>query len=150
MEIYHQTEKEKMEKLNIKITEANKAEIEDALRAVNGKFVKHACTEFDGVLHRAACAEERLESIKLPKALRAGAVWTSTSGMPVANSYGSNRTGTRVTLLRKLNGWYLVKIEQVTIYKEGGGPGKLSLTREQHHEAAKRLMAGVTIIDDGE
>ena len=71
-----------------------------------------------------------------------------------ATRKGFTVTQKAIEALAAENAWlrrgHLVKIEKITIYKEGGGPGKLALTREQHREAARQLMAGVAIIDDGE
>ena len=137
-------------KLKIKVTEANRAKIEAALHEVNGKATRHAFTDFSEVEDVADFAELKLAELKLPKNLRAGAIWSETSGSPVANAYKGNRLGTKITLERISTGWALVSIKQATLHKEGGGVGHLALTRHQYDEAAKRVMAGVTVQASGE
>lgn len=117
------------------------------MSTVNGKAIKHAYTTCAEVEHVASGAEQKLANLKLPLTLRAGAVWIETSGLPVANSYDNRRTGTKITLMRKSTGWVMVNAERVTLYKEGGGAGKLVLTRHQYDEAAKRLLAGIEVLE---
>ena len=136
--------------MNLKITSAYKTQIETALHAVNGSAEKHTYTSLNEIEAVAAMAEEKLASLKLPLSLRVGSVWVDTSGSSVANSYNNTRIGTKITMMRKSSGWALTAIDAATLYKEGGGGGKLLLTQTQYDEAAKRLLAGIAIMKNAE
>jgi len=41
-------------------------------------------------------------------------------GFGVCNSYKYSRDATRITLVRKAGGWYLIDAVSTVIYKEGG------------------------------
>jgi hypothetical protein len=133
----------------IKITEANAAAIEAALKNANGRAEAHAYTAFAEIEALAETAESKLESLGLPKAQRAGAVWVETSGGAVANAYakkGFSRSATSARLERRASGWYLVSAAAATIYASGGGNGLLILTAKQDAEAVRRLRAGYSAI----
>lgn len=135
-----------MTALNIKIAESNKAAIEAALKAVNGKAYDHAYTSFAEIAELAVAAEEALAALNLPLKERAGATWAETSGAPVPNAYKYSREGTTVKLARRGAGWYLVSASRMALYKEGGGKGRLALTEAQAAEATKRFQAGFSVI----
>ena len=137
-------------KTPIRITEANAAAIEAALKAVNGKAEAHAYTTFGEIDSLAAAAEAKLEALGLPKSShRCGALWTETSGSAVSNSYAKKafgRAATRVRLQRRPSGWYLVGAVATTIGASGGGKGELILSAEQDAEAVRRLRAGYYVV----
>ena len=129
----------------IKITEANAAAIEAALKAVNGEAEAHAYTAFGEIEALAEAAEARLEALGLPKALRVGAQWRETSGAAVANAYAKKafyRAATIVRLQRRPSGWLMLSAYATTIGASGGGKGELILTAGQDAEAVRRLRAG--------
>lgn len=135
-----------MTALNIKINEANKVAIEAALHAVNGKSRTHTYTELTEIVRLAERAEDALAKVGLPLKLRTGAAWTETSGDEVANAYKNNRAGTAVRLERRSTGWVLASAAKVTLYKEGGGMGRLSLTQTQADEATRRFRWQFSVI----
>lgn len=129
----------------IAITPANAAAIEAALAAVNGRASAHAFTSFEEVADLAASAEEAIADLNIPKTARAGAVWYQTSGAAVANAYKGTRQGTSVKLVRRTSGWHLEAAASATLYKEGGGAGRLHLTPTQRNEAVRRFEAGFSV-----
>ena len=135
-------------KTPIRITEANAAAIEAALKAVNGKAEAHAYTAFGEIEALAEAAEARLEALGLPKTQRTGALWTETSGSAVSNSYAKkafHRAATIVQLQRRPSGWFLVSAFATTIGASGGGKGGLILSAEQDAEAVRRLRASYSV-----
>jgi hypothetical protein len=133
----------------IKIVEDNAIAIEDALKAVNGRAETHAYTEFYEVERLAEMAECELSALDLPKADRAGARWTETSGDKVPNACGKKwhgRNATRVVLERRSAGWYLLSAQKVQIGQSGSGAGRLALTQKQADEAARRLRARFDVL----
>ena len=135
-----------MTTLNLKIDDANKVGIEVALHAVNGKARAHAYTDFAEIVRLAEVAEQALAELGLPVKLRAGAAWSEASGSEVANAYNSRRDGTAVRLERRSTGWVLASAARVTLYKEGGGKGRLSLTQAQADEATHRFQSRFSVI----
>jgi len=136
-------------KTTIRITEANAAAIEMALKAVNGRATTHAYTHYSEIEALAAAAEAKLEAIGLPKAQRANAQWEETSGSAVSNSYAKkafSRAATIVRLQRRPSGWLLLSASATTIGASGGGKGVLILNAEQDAEAVRRLRAGYSVM----
>jgi hypothetical protein len=123
----------------IKIAESNATAIEAALKEVNGKALDHAYTEFweiNRIVHAAEAACRDILNVNgIP-----GAKWTETSGGRCANSYKYKRRATTVTIERRKSGWFLVAVSATEVWKEGGGPGRLTLTPAQD-EAAKAKFA---------
>ena len=118
----------------IKITEANAAAIEAALKQVNGRAEQHAYTTFGEIENLAAAAEKKLLGLVFKKDA-AGASYRETSGGKVPNSYKQSRNATSVTLIRKSAGWYLASATATTVWGDGGGNGSLTLTQEQAEAA---------------
>jgi len=131
----------------IKINIKNKAAIEAALKAVNGAAHTHALTEFNDVADVANAGEARLLRL-IPKYAAPGARFDFTSGNPVSSAYAKKswgaRCATRVVLLRRTTGWYLESTSAQGIYKEGGGPGELILTRAQSEIAVQQFKLQFT------
>jgi hypothetical protein len=124
----------------IKITQANAKAIEAALAAVNGRATAHTFTTFGEVQNMAATAEAKLNALSIPKAMRKDAVWSETSGAAVTNAYAkksSTRAANWVRLERRSADWFLTNVGKTEIYKEGGGPGRLTLTKEQATKAVE-------------
>ena len=122
----------------IKITPANAKAIEAALAAVNGRATTHTFTSFGEVQSMAAIAESKLNALSIPKAMRKNAVWSETSGAAVTNAYAkksSTRAANWVRLERRSADWFLTNVGKTEVYKEGGGPGRLTLTKEQAAKA---------------
>jgi hypothetical protein len=122
----------------IKITPANAKAIEAALAAVNGRATQHVFKRMSEIEWLAASAERKLDALKVPKFMRAGAEWVETSGAEVSSAYAkknSTRKATTVQIARKSSAWYVTRILAGEVYKEGGGPGRLILTKEQAAKA---------------
>ncbi len=132
----------------IKITEENSAAIEAALKAVNGRACQHAYTAYLDLEVMAEAAEKRLEKMGLPKSRRSGAAWSETSGAAVSNSYakkGFSRPATSVRLERRSSAWYLVSAIATTIGQQGGGAGRLILTKAQDEEVVRNLRESYSV-----
>lgn len=118
----------------IKITATNEAAIESVLAEVNGRATAHTFTTFSEIDGMAKAAEKRLETLSIPKAMRKSATWLEISGACVTSAYAKKcrtRAATAVQIERRGAEWFLVAVSRTEIYKEGGGPGKLTLTKEQ-------------------
>lgn len=125
----------------MKINITNTHKIEDALRAVNGKSTCHAYTTADDIQTIARRAEDRLDSIHIPKRRRVHAEMRSISGGKVARKYQDMRNATSVTLYRSAAGtWFLTWAGQCRIGTQGGGPDDLSI--------AAPLVGHIWDIDD--
>lgn len=127
----------------IKITNANAAKIEAMLAAANGRATEHVYTCGD-LADLAISAEERLESLGIPKAMRAGAEVFAISGDRVPNAYKWARNATSVRLVRRSSGWFVASVGAATIWKEGGKVDLL-LTEEQDAKAVSVLRCGYRI-----
>lgn len=127
----------------IKITADNAATIEAALAEVNGKARQHTYTDYSEIEALARGAEKRLEQLNIAKVRRAGASFTETSGSAVANSYKNTRIGTTATIERKGAGWYLVAVSAATLFSNGGGKGRLTMTAAQDAEAVAEVVAAL-------
>lgn len=125
----------------------NYQRILELLKAVNGHSRAHTYTEFSEIEHLVNCAEEELAELDIPKTQRTGAVWYQTSGSAVANSYyGNQRNATTVKLERKRSGWYLAAVSSATVYKEGGGRGKLYLPKKVAELALARFSEKLNVL----
>ena len=132
----------------IKITPANAKAIEAALAEVNGRATAHTFTTFGEVQNMAATAETKLGALNIPKTMRKGAVWSETSGAAVTNAYAkksSTRAANWVRLERRSPEWFLVGMGKTEVYKEGGGPGRLTLTKEQAAKAVEVFSNQFTV-----
>ncbi len=130
----------------IKITAANAAAIEQALRDVNGKATAHTYTSFEEIAELAERAEAQLIDLIDCKKHAAGAKFDAVSGSKVARSYKNVRIGTHVELVRNSAGWVLVAVRQCTLFAEGGRPGKLALTEKQTELAVAKLKKSFNTI----
>ena len=133
----------------IKITEANAEAIESALLAVNGKAREHAYTTLTEIEALARRAEKQLESLGIAKTRRAGARRSDTSGAAMPNAYNKKcriRKATLVRLERRATGWFLVDARSVEVWQQGGGPGRLAITKEQEAEAIAAFKQSFSVI----
>ena len=128
---------------SIKICEANKAAIEAALKAVNGKAYDHAYTIFGEVEREAVAAEEKLLAL-VPKSMASGASFASVSGSAVPNAYKYARKATFIKLERRSSAWWLVAASDCEVYKDGG-KRRLILTLAQDAKAVLMMRAGYSI-----
>ena len=104
----------------IKITQANAQKIEAELREINLKSTAHTYTRFDQIEALVEDAESRLTGLLKSKKHFTGAIFDAISGAAVKNAYKYSRDATRITLVRKAGGWYLIDAVSTVIYKEGG------------------------------
>lgn len=109
--------------------------IEVALKRINGKSVAHTYTTHFEIDHVAAAAEQKLQTLGLPKADRIGAKVVATSGEKVPNAYKYSRQATIVILLRKSSGWFLVDTAGTDLYPGQHGGSKVILTQRQADKA---------------
>lgn len=134
----------------IAITTANKAVIEAALVAVNGRATAHTYTSFEEVAEIAEAAEAAIAALNLPKADRVGAVWFETSGAAVAKAYRQPRIATALKIIRKASGWHLASVSDAQIWEKGGGKGRLYLTEAQAADAKARFAASLNVLKAAE
>lgn len=127
----------------IKITNTNAAKIEAMLAAVNGRATEHTYLCGD-LADLAISAEERLESLGIPKSMRAGAEVFAISGGAVPNAYKYSRKATSARLVRRATGWFVANVGSVTIW-ERGGKVDLMLTEDQDAKAIETLRTGYRI-----
>ncbi|MEI6793897.1 MAG: hypothetical protein WCL05_01510 [Verrucomicrobiota bacterium] len=125
--------------MKIKITIENKAAIEAALKAVNGRAESHAYTTWGELAGLATDAETRLAALLAKKDWQ-GARLTATSGDKVPSAYKYSRSATHVEIERGASAWFLTYVSAGRIYASGGG-AHLTLTAAQDAEAVTRLRA---------
>lgn len=133
----------------IKIEAKNKAAIESALKAVNGKSDAHAYTTMEEVVCVANDYEKKVVKLVGAKARAVGAIAYSESGGSVPDAYKYSRHGTSLKIERRSTGWFLVDVKQVEIYKDGGRD-RLFLTAEQDAAAIDELRKAYSIIKPAE
>jgi hypothetical protein len=123
----------------IRISDEHAHAIETALATTNGKAHKHAFTTYQQIADLAEYGEQRLTRMGLPKSARHGAVVIGTSGDQVPLAYKHPRQGTRVRLVRRSSGWYLVASEKVLLWPKDHFKCDLHLTVDQDVEAVRRF-----------
>ena len=128
----------------IKITQANSQKIEDALREINLKSTAHTYVRFDQIEALVVDAESRLINLLGSKKHFSGAIFDATSGSAVPNAYQYSRDATRVTLMCKASGWYLVDVVSTVIYKDAGKKS-LKLTCDQDAIVYKKARANYSL-----
>ena len=132
----------------IRITHDNEAVIQAALKEVNGNAKLHTYTDYHEVAAMATMVEQKLSRF-LPKKAWKGAKWVETSGSAVSNAYSKKafgpRPATTLTLEYRASGWFLVGIHKASVYQDGGGDGRLHLTRLQADEAVARFSSSFTV-----
>lgn len=121
--------------MNIRITPANAARIEDMLASVNGIRVDYAYTLYSEIEGVAEDAEIRLASLFIPQNQREGAIYKTHSMGPLEHPV------TSLTLERRRNGWHIIDACQVE-YAPISACGVVELTPEQD-EAAVRMFRGM-------
>jgi len=124
----------------IKITQSNSKKIEAALREINLRSTAHTYTQFVQIEALVEDAETRLVNLLGAKKHFVNARFDATSGFAVGNSYKYSRDATRVTLTRKLTGWFLTDAVSTIIYKHGGKK-TLRLTESQDSIVYKKMRA---------
>lgn len=121
-----------------RITEANAAAIEAALKSVNGTSEAHTYTTYREIENLAKNGEARLTELGIKTASRAGAQVRSESGGSVPNAYKYARRTTYVAITRRATGWFITAIAADMSYKQSK-PTRLHLTKEQDAEAVLNL-----------
>ena len=123
--------------MKIKITGANKAAIETALAATNGKAMVHTFTRATEIQSAANAAEAQLAKLGLPVSARKGASVVVASGQKLPSAYKYKVRTTQATLVRGTTGWTLTELASVETWHGGGS--MLTLTAAQD----ERIVAGV-------
>lgn len=114
--------------MKIKITEANRGEIQTALDGVNGMARNHVAG-CSAVFRLAELGEKELAVVA--KARRKGAKAQYTSGGKCSNSYKYQRVVTSIAIERGVSDWYLTDAQQWIIWPTGKTGSKVELTHEQ-------------------
>jgi hypothetical protein len=127
----------------INVTKA--ADIEAALKAVNGRSTSHTFTTSGEIAFVADEAEKALERLNIPKSERAGAVYVAQSGEKLPSAYKYEATTTTVRLVRKSGGWYLDEVHSTTLYPRSKPHRHLRLTAEQDTIAVAALRRNYTV-----
>jgi hypothetical protein len=130
----------------IKLTPENAALVEAALAKTNGKAEKYAYKRFSEIKAVADIAEDEVSKLGIPSSRRPGAYYEQTSGEETAKSYPNSRRATTVVIARRQSGWVLTELRPAEIYYNGGGKGKLSLTKAQHDYIHDKLSKKYTLI----
>jgi len=123
----------------IKITTESHDAIEAALHAVNGRAVTHTFRFPSQILDLAEAAERGLINLGIPKVERAGARFVARSGEKLPSAYKYVAIGTRVTLLRRSGGWYLIHAVATEIHPGETPRAVLELTPVQDARAVEVL-----------
>jgi len=121
----------------IKITSCNKAALEIALLATNGKAMVHTFTRASELTACAVAAEAELSKLGLPKNARKGARVLAASGEKMPNAYKYKVRVTQATLVRGASDWTLTELTGLETWHGGGS--MLTLTAAQD----ERIVAGV-------
>lgn len=121
----------------IKITIQNKAAIETALLAVNGKATAHTFTRASELFSAVSDAENSLTKLGLQLSARKGASVVVASGQKLPSAYKYKVKITHATLVRGTTGWTLTELTIVETWHGGGS--MLTLTAAQD----ERIVAGV-------
>ena len=124
----------------IKVTIENRAAIEAALAAANGRSNQHTFTSFIEIRTIAEEAEKSLLLLLESKSALPGACVVSRSGGAMSNAYKYSRITTKVLLARKTTGWYLETVSITEAYSERGFR-RLVLTPAQDQRAIEKLRA---------
>jgi len=128
----------------IKITQSNSKKIEAVLREINLRSTAHTYTQFVQIEALVEDAEKRLTILLGAKKNFVGALFDAISGFAVCNSYKYSRDATRVTLTRKLTGWFLTDVVSTVIYKDAGKK-TLRLTESQDAIVYKKARTNYSL-----
>jgi len=82
------------------------------------KSTAHTYTRFDQIEALVEDAESRLTGLLKSKKHFTGAIFDAISGAAVKNAYKYSRDATRITLVRKAGGWYLIDAVSTVIIKK--------------------------------
>lgn len=133
----------------IKICKENKAAIESALHAVNGKAISHTYTTFSEIEDEAKWAHETVFGLVGNKKVMVGAKAFSASGGSVPNAYKYSRSGTYIVLEYKSSGWFLTHIASCQLHTQGG-KRSISMTQEQNDKALSDYAKKWSVIKPAE
>jgi len=128
-----------------RIADKNRAAIFHILATVNGRATSHTFTTYHEIEQIAAAAEKQVVDLVGSQKAAVGARLQATSGGKVANAYKYARSGTSVTIERRSTGWFLIDASEATLYADGGGARRLTLTAEQDKRAVELFRAGYSV-----
>jgi hypothetical protein len=114
----------------MKINLSNTAEINTALKTINGGSIAHCFTNASELINIANSADKKLIQLLDSKLESIGAIINATSGDSVSASYKYNRTATNIKLLKGKTAWFLINVNNFILYKSGGKT-ILTLTAKQ-------------------
>lgn len=121
------------------------AAVDAALALANGRASSHAATAGTCVRF-AERAEHELASLDLPLGQRAGATLIADSGLRLPSSYKYHVNRTRVTLVRRRDGWALTCAVKHPDWGHSHPVSLLSLTPTQAEIARTRFAQRFTVL----
>ena len=127
----------------IKIAQSNAARIAKMLLGANDLAIAHTYSTED-VFRLALDAEGKLRRFGLSKKDMRGAEVSAVSSENVSNSYarkGWRRAATRVLLVRRSTGWFIVRADRIDVGQTGGGV-RFILTSKQDAIAMAEFRRG--------
>lgn len=124
----------------IKVTIENRSAIEFALAAGNRGANEHTFQIYQEINHICFRAEKRLTELLASKIHFPGARISARSGDALPNAYKFSRVTTRVEMVRKPTGWFLVSVMRETAYQNAGGI-YYTLTAKQDAHAVSLLRS---------
>lgn len=125
----------------IKVSAGNASAIEASLKNVNGRATTHSFTKAAEIIKCAEQAEAATKALLASQKESVGVSATFESGDQVANAYNNMRTGTRVMLMRRTSGWFIVDMQSFQMYRDGGHSMRLFFTPEHDARAIAVLRS---------
>lgn len=126
----------------IKIDIKNRAAIEAALAAVNGRATSFTITSYLDVEGYANSAEKQLAASQLPKNERSGVTAVATPAGPSANAYKYAAKSTSIRIQRGATGWFLLGVSETSVYPRQSERLSLTITPKQRDTIAAKAVAG--------
>tara|TARA_R110000851_G_scaffold112326_1_gene236425 strand:- start:853 stop:1263 length:411 start_codon:yes stop_codon:yes gene_type:complete len=100
----------------LKISHENTDKINLALKKTNQSATTHTYTQYYEISSLVDEAERELNNIDLPKSRQTLVKYVATSGGSVSNSYKFQRKITKITLLKRKAGWYILSLDSAFVY----------------------------------
>ena len=125
--------------MKIKITEKNRAKIEAALAAVNGKARAHTIDDYDQVQDIALATEVKLFGVAQKERIGTEVLYTKSG--PHAAAYKFNTISTRIALYRGSTGWFLTGVKRDEVRPKQAERWVVKITRETEAALVKAALA---------
>jgi hypothetical protein len=131
----------------LKVTIENRSAIEFQLAAGNRGANEHTFQIYSEINQICVSAEKRLTELLGSKIHFPGARISARSGGALPNAYKFSRVTTRVELVRKPTGWFLVSVVRETAYQNAGRI-YYTLTPKQDDHAVALLRSHYRIAEE--